>query len=219
MSEEFKKRLVTSIFLITLLILMYIYSYILIVSLIVIAIITWVEFYAIISKIFSSEIFKDRFLRIIFKAISLTYLSTIVFIIIKYQTSYLSVFITYSVLVAIASDIGGLVIGKTLKGRKLTSISPKKTISGSLGSFIFSLLLIPFFIDSLLINSFLLLFFITLVISLASQTGDLFISLLKRKAKVKDTSDILPGHGGFLDRIDGIIFAIPVGLILFSFLK
>tara|TARA_B100000780_G_C20990225_1_gene395979 strand:+ start:121 stop:780 length:660 start_codon:yes stop_codon:yes gene_type:complete len=219
MSEEFKKRLVTSIFLITLLILMYIYSYILIVSLIVIAIITWVEFYAIISKIFSSEIFKDRFLRIIFKAISLTYLSTIVFIIIKYQTSYLSVFITYSVLVAIASDIGGLVIGKTLKGRKLTSISPKKTISGSLGAFIFSLLLIPFFIDSLLINSFLLLFFITLVISLASQTGDLFISLLKRKAKVKDTSDILPGHGGFLDRIDGIIFAIPVGLILFSFLK
>ena len=216
MSEEFKKRLVTSIFLITLLILMYIYSYILIVSLIVIAIITWVEFYAIISKIFSSEIFKDRFLRIIFKAISLTYLSTIVFIIIKYQTSYLSVFITYSVLVAIASDIGGLVIGKTLKGRKLTSISPKKTISGSLGSFIFSLLLIPFFIDSLLINSFLLLFFITLVISLASQTGDLFISLLKRKAKVKDTSDLLPGHGGFLDRTDGIIFAVPLGILLLN---
>ena len=57
---------------------------------------------------------------------------------------------------------------------------------------------------------------ITILISLGSQLGDLFISLLKRKAKVKDTSDILPGHGGFLDRLDGIIFAVPMGILLFS---
>ena len=63
-----------------------------------------------------------------------------------------------------------------------------------------------------------MLILITIIISLISQLGDLFISYLKRKAKVKDTSDILPGHGGFLDRLDGIIFAIPIGILLFNFL-
>ena len=121
----------------------------------------------------------------------------------------------YSVLVAILSDIGGLVCGKIFKGKKLTKISPNKTISGSIGSFIFSTLLIPFFykthIDQILLNILL----ITIILSATSQLGDLFISFLKRKAKVKDTSDLLPGHGGVLDRIDGIIFAIPLGIYLF----
>ena len=64
--------------------------------------------------------------------------------------------------------------------------------------------------------NFLILILITLLISLISQLGDLFISFLKRKAKVKNTSDILPGHGGFLDRVDGIIFAIPLGIMLLN---
>jgi len=118
-------------------------------------------------------------------------------------------------LVAILSDIGGLVFGKIFKGKKLTKISPNKTISGSIGSFIFSILLIPFFYKDHIDQSLIIMLLITIIISLTSQLGDLFISYLKRKAKVKDTSDLLPGHGGILDRIDGIIFAIPLGIFLF----
>jgi phosphatidate cytidylyltransferase len=118
-------------------------------------------------------------------------------------------------LTAILSDIGGLVFGKIFKGKKLTKISPNKTISGSIGSFIFSLLLIPFFYQELMIFSIFSLVLITLMTSLISQLGDLFISYLKREAKVKDTSDLLPGHGGFLDRLDGVIFSIPFGVTMF----
>ncbi|MDA7471047.1 phosphatidate cytidylyltransferase, partial [Candidatus Pelagibacter ubique] len=125
------------------------------------------------------------------------------------------IYLLYSVLVAILSDIGGLICGKIFKGKKLTKISPNKTISGSIGSFIFSTFLIPFFYKSQIDQTLVNLFIITIIISLTSQLGDLFISLLKRKAKVKDTSDLLPGHGGVLDRIDGIIFAIPLGIFLF----
>ncbi|MDB2696530.1 phosphatidate cytidylyltransferase, partial [Candidatus Pelagibacter bacterium] len=109
----------------------------------------------------------------------------------------------------------GLICGKIFKGKKLTKISPNKTISGSIGSFIFSTFLIHFFYKSQIDQTLVNLFIITIIISLTSQLGDLFISLLKRKAKVKDTSDLLPGHGGVLDRIDGIIFAIPLGIFLF----
>ena len=216
MTIEFKKRMITSFFLIALLVFMYFYPFILIISLIIISVITWIEFYAIISKIFLKDNVEERFLRLIFKAISLLYLFTLVFFIILYQKTDSGIFIIYSLLVAVASDIGGIVVGKTFKGKKLTKISPKKTISGSIGSLVFSLMLIPFFINDLLVNDFLFLIIVTLVISLSSQVGDLLISSLKRKAKVKDTSDLLPGHGGFLDRIDGIIFAIPTGIILFN---
>ena len=127
----------------------------------------------------------------------------------------LKIYLLYSVLVAILSDIGGFICGKIFKGKKLTKISPNKTISGSIGSLIFSILLIPFFYNGEIDQSFPNILLITIIISLTSQLGDLFISLLKRKAKVKDTSDLLPGHGGVLDRIDGIIFAIPLGIFLF----
>ena len=130
----------------------------------------------------------------------------------------LKVYLYYSILVAILSDIGGLVFGKIFKGKKLTKISPNKTISGSIGSFIFSLSIIPLFYIKLIEYNFLILALVIILISLTSQLGDLFISYLKRKAKVKNTSDILPGHGGFLDRVDGIIFAIPIGILLFNFL-
>ena len=120
-------------------------------------------------------------------------------------------FLFYILSICICSDIGGYIVGKKIGGKKLIKISPKKTISGSLGSFCFSLLPLLLFYNfnqseySYSINNFLL----CLEISLICQLGDLFISYLKRKAKVKDTGTILPGHGGLLDRIDGIIFAMP----------
>jgi phosphatidate cytidylyltransferase len=217
MNSNIKKRILTSILLISLLIGMFYYSYIMIVSLIIIAIISWIEFYALISKILKKDILSDRFFRFIYKTLCLFYLSGLIYLIFVIESEYfnLKVYLLYSVLVAILSDIGGLVCGKIFNGKKLTKISPNKTVSGSIGSFIFSTLLIPFFykihIDQNLLNILL----ITIIISLTSQLGDLFFSFLKRKAKVKDTSDLLPGHGGVLDRIDGIIFAIPLGIFLF----
>ena len=217
MNLNLKKRILTSIFLIFLLIGMFFYSYIMIVSLIVIAIISWIEFYALISKILKKNILNHRLLRFFYKTVSLLYLSGLVYFIFAIESEYsnLKVYLLYSILVAILSDLGGIICGKIFKGKKLTKISPNKTISGSIGSFIFSILLIPFFYKGQIDESLLNMLFITIIISLTSQLGDLFISLLKRKAKVKDTSDLLPGHGGVLDRIDGIIFAIPLGIFLF----
>jgi len=120
--------------------------------------------------------------------------------------------------ICIFSDIGGYVFGKVIGGKKLTKISPNKTISGSLGSFIFSILPVLLFnlqnytgvsFEVLSINIAL-----CLIVSLVCQLGDLLISYFKRLNKVKDTGTILPGHGGLLDRIDGLIFAIPTVYIL-----
>ena len=217
MELDIKKRIITSIFLISLLLLMFFYSYIMIISVIIISIIAWIEFYALISKIFKKNKTKHKILRFFFKAISLFYLSILVYLIFVIESDYLDLkmYLLYSVLVAIMSDIGGLVFGKIFKGKKLTKISPNKTISGSIGSLIFSMLLILLNYDNLFNKNLLSIFVITIVISAISQLGDLFISFLKRKARVKNTSDILPGHGGILDRIDSIIFAIPVGIFLF----
>ena len=120
--------------------------------------------------------------------------------------------------ICICSDTGGYVFGNIIGGKKLTKISPNKTISGSIGSFIFSILPI-FLIDlqnyiDINFDFSLKNILFCLIISSACQLGDLFISYFKRLNKVKDTGSILPGHGGLLDRIDGIIFAIPTASIL-----
>jgi len=218
MSIELKKRIITSFFLLSLLGLMFLYSFILIICSIIIGLICWIEFYALISKVFKKDDIKNKTLRFVYKASSLLYLSGVVFFIITAKTinTDLFVILIFSLSVAIMSDIGGIVFGKFFKGKKLTKISPNKTISGSIGSFIFSLFLIPLFFSYLDTHNFLTIILFTIIISLTSQLGDLLISFLKRKANVKDTSDLLPGHGGVLDRVDGIIFAIPAGLLIFT---
>ena len=218
MNKELQKRIITSIFLLSLLLIMSLYTFVLIISLLVIAIIAWIEFYSLIHKIFINNNFMNKIFRFFFKAISLFYMSLLVYLIMipKINDKFFEIIIIYSILISIMSDVGGMVIGRIFKGKKLTKISPNKTISGSIGSFIFSLFLIPLFIKHLDNYDLVVIILFTLLISLTSQIGDLLISLLKRKAKVKDTSDLLPGHGGILDRIDGIIFALPLGILIFS---
>ena len=114
------------------------------------------------------------------------------------------------------TDIGGYVFGKIIGGKKLTKISPNKTISGSIGSFLFSIIPLIVFAN---VNEFRLEISLDniifcLLISLICQLGDLLISYFKRKTKIKDTGELLPGHGGILDRIDGMIFAIPFSYFL-----
>jgi len=215
---EMQKRIITSVFLLFLLIFMYYYNFILIISLILIAIISWIEFNALIIKILKKKNNKNKILMFLFKTISLIFFTILIYsiIIIKSLNSELKDALVYILLISILTDIGGLVIGSTFKGKKLTKISPKKTVSGAFGSIFFSLMLVPFYLDIFKDYKISILVLITLAVSLTSQIGDIFISYLKRKAKVKDTSNLLPGHGGVLDRIDGMIFAIPVGLLIFS---
>ena len=127
----------------------------------------------------------------------------------------------WSIIVVILSDIGGYVFGKIFKWKKITKISPKKTLSGVLGSFIFSLFSI--FVVNLIfptqnIINFLdaKFFFLAIILSLVAQAGDLTISYFKRLEKIKDTGKILPGHGGIFDRIDGLMFVILVTFFLFN---
>ena len=126
-------------------------------------------------------------------------------------------FFLFLIIVCIFTDIGGYIFGKTFKGPRLTKVSPKKTYAGVIGSFLISLIFGLIYIKYLGQKSRILLeidpifiILLILLISLISQVGDLIISYFKRKAKIKDTGKILPGHGGFLDRIDGIIFVMPL---------
>jgi len=135
------------------------------------------------------------------------------------KTSFL--LLLWTIILVILSDIGGYVFGKIFKWKKLTKISPKKTLSGVLGSFIFSLLSI-FVANLILPKEFTInfldpkFFFLAIILSLVAQAGDLTISYFKRLERIKDTGKILPGHGGIFDRIDGLMFAIIIIFILFN---
>jgi len=132
------------------------------------------------------------------------------------------------ILICISTDIGGYTFGKLFKGPKLTKISPNKTYSGMIGSFFLSIISVLLYADYVnydnnpFWNTYwpehkLLIY--TILISSISQIGDLTISYFKRKSKIKNTGKIIPGHGGLLDRIDGMLFAIPFAFLLFNFLK
>ena len=123
------------------------------------------------------------------------------------------------IIICVSTDIGGYVFGNIFKGPKLTKISPKKTYSGVIGSFLLSLIFTNLFLDFLSnVETFEFtkeMFLFILLVSLVSQIGDIIISYFKRKSKIKDTGTIIPGHGGILDRIDGMIFALPFAYVFF----
>jgi phosphatidate cytidylyltransferase len=122
-------------------------------------------------------------------------------------------------IICVSTDIGGYIFGKLLRGPKLTKLSPNKTYAGVIGSFLLSIIItILFFELELKIHNFRFTeetFVFVLAVSLVSQIGDIIISYFKRLLKIKDTGNIIPGHGGILDRIDGMIFAYPFSYIVF----
>ena len=130
----------------------------------------------------------------------------------------------FIIIISISTDIGGYTFGKLFKGPKLTKISPNKTYSGMIGSFVFSILFSCLFLIFFKEQMYFVLedfniFFIIILLSLVSQIGDLTISYFKRASKLDDTGNLIPGHGGILDRIDGIIFVFPFIYFFNLFLK
>ena len=124
-------------------------------------------------------------------------------------------------LICISTDLGGYIFGKLLKGPKISKISPNKTYAGMLGSFLLSIsvvLIISIYSESFIITNkiSLNLVLLIMIISIISQIGDFVISYFKRLSKKKNTGNLIPGHGGLLDRIDGMIFAFPFSYIIFS---
>ena len=216
MRDDLSKRILTSIILAFILIAcLFISNYSWLFLLIIVSIICYFEFNYLTKKIWKKK------LSYIYLSNIISFFYLIFFAYSAYEVAKINVEnILFVLLICIFSDTGGYFIGKLIGGKKLTKISPNKTISGSLGSFVFSL--VPFIF--LLIfkeisdRNIIQLFFITMILSFICQSGDLFISYFKRKANVKDTGSVLPGHGGLLDRIDGIIFAIPVAYFLYKLL-
>ena len=225
MSKNFLNRIITSFFLLSLLFLIiFSHQYIFLLSILIISIIIFIESHNIFSKLIahintvnktSSEIFNLRFL--ILNLITFCYIFFI-FCYFSYEIFKFEgpIFFLYLISICFFTDIGGYAFGKIIGGKKLSKISPNKTISGVIGSFIFSIIPLIIFLklDYLNLEPDLNYVFFNLTVSLVSQLGDLLVSFFKRKAKIKDTGKILPGHGGILDRVDGIIFAIPFSYFL-----
>ena len=214
-SKNFKKRIFTSLFLLSLFILMFVFNEILIFSLIIFGVISIVEFIDITRKTFNHflALIISNLIFVIYVfmfCIITVFFSNILFLKIVYFSLFLS---------CITSDIGGYLFGKTFKGPKLTKISPNKTVSGLIGSLILSCLTFSISIY-FFTNSFSYIYLlIGIITSIGCQMGDLFFSFLKRKAKIKDTGNFFPGHGGVLDRLDGIFLGIPAGFLAIKFLN
>ena len=216
--SNLNKRIITSALLLLIISISLFYSkYVWLFFIIIVSLILFIEFNNLTKKIWRKE--KNT--------IAIVNISSLLFLVILVLVCYdiynkPPIGLVFILLICIFSDTGGYIIGNLVGGKKLTKISPKKTISGSIGSFIFSL--IPLLIiwyyykqtndSNFYTRNFSSLIPVSLFLSLICQLGDLFISYFKRMAKVNDTGSILPGHGGLLDRIDGVIFVIPAAYII-----
>ena len=207
MKKNLQIRIITSMALILLLGLAFLSKIFLVIALLIFSILSIIEFFNISKKIFIKNSFQ-----IISNILFIFYI--FIFSIIFFSLSnfdYLKIILFSLILCCIGSDLGGFIFGKIFKGPKLTKISPNKTISGSIGSLIFACIFFSsiFYLFNFYLNFQILI--IGLFTSVACQIGDLFFSYLKRKAFLKDTGNFLPGHGGVLDRLDGIFLGVPLG--------
>ena len=217
MNNLFQRIITSGILIFIISISLFYNKYIWLFFLIIVSLILFIEFNNLTKKIWKKE--KNTISN--FNIFSLLFLFILIYV--TYDL-YISppTGLVFIILICIFSDTGGYLIGNVIGGKKLTKISPNKTISGSIGSFIFSLFPIVIFWWlynftnhwSFKIDSSLKLIPVCLFLCLICQLGDLFISYFKRKAKVEDTGSILPGHGGLLDRIDGIIFVLPAAYLI-----
>ena len=211
--SNLSNRIITSVILLIILLLasfnIYLMFFIIILTLYLIC----CEFYFLLIKILSKKkiyLYSTFLISIIYT----TCFSLMIFKIFLLNNNDQILILYFLILICVLTDIGGYIFGKIFKGKKLTSISPNKTYSGLIGSYFTSITgVLIIFYDYFNLNEILL---ITFTVSTISQLGDLFISFLKRKAKIKDTGKLLPGHGGLLDRLDGVIFAIPFGLVIIN---
>ena len=207
MNKYLKPRIYTSILLLILLFLISKLNSLLIFWLLILGVLSQLEFLNLAKKLFKNKIFF-----ILSNLFFLFYIFTFCYLFLFFSSIFQLKLILFSLLFCcIASDVGGFVFGKIFKGPKLTKISPNKTYSGSLGSIFLSILVfsisIYYFFNEVSISMII----ISIITSIGCQIGDLFFSYLKRKVKMKDTGNVLPGHGGVLDRLDGIFLGIPLG--------
>ena len=213
-SNNLKQRAFTSLVLLTFVFLIFSFNIFLIYFLIIMGVLSILEFIQIINIIF-----KNKFRRILINLFFIIYI--FIFCILFFLLSNLEglkLILFILLLSCVASDIGGYILGKIFKGPKITKISPKKTYAGAVGSFLFTLIIMYLFSFYFIDLQIYKIIFISFMTSLFCQLGDLFFSLLKRKAKLKDTGKILPGHGGIIDRLDGIFLGIPVGFVSLTLL-
>ena len=215
-TQDIKKRIYTSIALLFLTILIFKSNYILVFSLIVLGLYSLLEFFNI-----SKKILKNKLYLLITNSLFTFYIFTFCFMFFFFSNfAQFKIILFILLLGCISSDVGGFVAGKIFKGPKLTKISPNKTYTGMFGGYILALIFTYIYIDKT--NTFfkyneiisLDIFILTFLLSTVSQTGDVLISYFKRKAKIKDTGNLIPGHGGVLDRIDGMLFVFPFFYIL-----
>ena len=208
---EFTKRFYTSIFLIIALMLS-IFNQIILTSFLILCFFQmFSEFYYMLKKILFNKK-KLLFLISFIILLLLSYISLYVWLSFLDSQNDDQIYLLFIIIVAISSDIGGYLFGKTFKGKKISKISPNKTYSGMFGSYILSIV-----ISLIIFKNFLNIYeliILSIIISSFSQIGDLLVSFIKRKAKLKDTGKILPGHGGLLDRFDSLILSIPVGSLM-----
>ena len=213
--KDIYKRLFTSIFLIFILFIALKNVIIFNVLLILILYQLFYEFFNILKKIYKSKnkiLFSYSFLALIF----FVFLTVKVYLILNNDLIDEKSILILIISISISSDVGGYIFGNLFKGKKISRISPNKTYSGMFGSYVLSLI-IPFYLFNNIVEDYKIII-ISLIISTVTQLGDFFVSFIKRKAKIKDTGSVLPGHGGLLDRFDGLIFAIPSGLFIYYIL-